>query len=160
MVNDLMDGEVTEHCWSDGGGVYLPGQLDQGLTEPYLPGEQDQGLAKPKAILHRKARKNERTKLKRNAERSRMQAELNTGAKMSVLKKFPAHRDRVAFKISFDATHAPVTLPGWVGQSLSSLPSKVYTVEELTHSFKLKLIPWKGRYVIQVLLLPWLLPAF
>ena len=154
MVNDLMDGEVTEHCWSDGGGVYLPGELDQGLAELYLPGEPDQGLAKPKATPHRKARKNERTKLKRNAERSRMQAEFGTGQKMSTLKKFPAHRNRVAFKIGFDAIHAQVTLPGWVGQSLSSLPSKVYTVEELTHSFNLKLIPWKGRYVTLFLLLP------
>jgi len=147
MVDDIMDGEITEHCWSDGGVAHLPGK-------------QDQGLAEPRAVPPYKARKKEQTKLKRNMERSQMQQELGTTLKISTLKKFPAHPARVAVKTSFDAIHAEVTAPGWVGQSLSSLPSRVYTLEELTQSFNLKLIPWKGRHVILVLLLPYHLPAF
>ncbi len=134
MADDLINGELTDHSWSDGGGVRLPV-------------EQDLGLPEPRVVSNRKAKRRERTKLNRNQKRSRIQEELATGLKISTLKKFPAHRTRVALQTGFDAMGAQVTVPGWVGQPLRSLPSKVYGLGELTQCFNLQLIPWKGRYV-------------
>ena len=141
FLDDVIDGEITEHCWSDGGGACLPAMPDQGLAEP-------------RVMPNHKVRQNDWIKLKRNKERSWMQEELGTGCKISTLKKFPNYHTRVAFQTSFEAIHAQVTVPGWVGQSLQSLPSKVYSLEELTQSFNLQLIPWKGRHVTLALLLP------
>ena len=134
MEENLFSGELTEHCWSDGGGAQLPDQQGQGLIEP-------------STISNRKAKKRERTKLNRNQERSRMQQEIGTGQKMSTLKKFPAHITRVAIQTGFDAMAAKVTLPGWIGPSLRNLPPKQYKLRELTETHNLRLIPWNGRYV-------------
>jgi hypothetical protein len=134
MEENLFSGDLTEHFWSDGGDAQLPDQ-------------QGQGLAEPSSISNRKAKKRERTKLKRNQERSRMQQEIGTGQKMSTLKKFPAHITRVAIQTGFDAMAAKVTLPGWVGPSLRNLPPKQYKLKELTETHHLRLIPWNGRYV-------------
>ena len=136
-------GELTEHHWSDVGKAPLPGNEDQGLAEPRVI-----------AASSRKAKKRERTSLCRKQKRARMQEELGTSLKMNALKKFPAHITRVALETGFDAMDAPVTVPGWVGLSLSKLPSKVYTLEELTQAFNLRLIPWKGRQATLDLHLP------
>jgi len=133
-------GELTEHCWSDGGGVCLPDK-------------QNKGPAKVKVLTKDKARRKERTKAKRNRERSQLQEVLGTGLKTNNLMKYSAHPSTVAIHTGFDAVHAHVTVPGWVGLSLSSLPSRVYTLQELTQSFKLQLICWSGRYGTVSLLL-------
>jgi len=140
MADDLIYGELTDCCWSDVGGAPLPD-------------EQDLSLPEPRVLSNQKAKRRERTKLNRNQKRSRMQEELGTGLKISTLKKFPAHSSRVALQTGFDTMDSQVTVPGWVGQSLRSLPSLVYTLEQLTQSFNLQLIPWKGRQVREVLLL-------
>ena len=147
--DEVLFGELTEHHWSDVGEARLPD--DEGL-----------GLAKPRAVAasNRKAKKRERTRVCRNQKRARMQEELGTSVKMSTLKKYPAHITRVALETGFDAMDAPVTVPGWVGLSLSKLPSRVFALDELTETFKLRLITWKGRHVTLALHLPQLLPAF
>ena len=147
--DDVIFGELTEHHWSDAGEACLPDDEDQGLAEPRVA-----------AASNRKAKKRERTRVCRNRKRARMQEELQTSLKINVLKKFPAHITRVALETGFHAMDAPVTMPGWVGQSLSKLPSRVYTLDELTQTFNLWLIPWKGRYVTLALYLPQLSPAF
>ena len=34
FLDKVIDGEITEYCWSDRGGRCLPDKLDEGLAEP------------------------------------------------------------------------------------------------------------------------------
>ena len=143
-------GELTEHCWSDSGGVYVP--IKQKV--------QNDGQAKPKVLTNGKAKRRERTKAKRSRERALVQKELGTDLKINVLMKYSANPTTVAIRTGFDAVHSQVTVAGWVGLSPRSLPSRVFTLQELTEVFKLRLIRWNGRYGALTLLLAQVLPAF
>ena len=140
LEDKIFNDDLTDYSWSDGGRAYLP-------KEP------DQGPAQPRILTPRKEYKKAKNKKKRSEKRSQMQKLIGTDLKLHALKKYSANPKAVGIPTGFDATNASVTGPGWVGQSLSNLPSRVYTIEELTQGFKLKLIPWDGRYAILPLLL-------
>jgi len=57
MADNLIYGELTDHSWSDGGGVHLPVEQDLGLTEP-------------RVISNQKAKRREWMKLNWNQKRS------------------------------------------------------------------------------------------
>jgi len=98
MENELIYGELTDHYWSDGGGVYVPRKKNEVQAEP-------------KVLTNTKVKRRERTKHKRNNERAQAQAEFGTGLKISTLWKYPANPSTVAIRTGFSAVHAQVTVP-------------------------------------------------
>ena len=147
LMEDAMYGDLTDHSWSD-------------LGEEHLPDEQDQGPAEPRVLTGNQVMQKNRVKRRRNNRRSRAQELLGTDLKLKAQAKYSLST-AATIVTNFDAsTDAEVTLPGWVGQKPRSLPSRVYTFQELTQTYKLQLFPWDGRYFALSLLLLHLLPAF
>jgi len=61
MENELIYRELTDHYWSDGGGVYVPRKKNEVQAEP-------------KVLTNTKVKRRERTKHKRNNKRARAHA--------------------------------------------------------------------------------------
>ncbi|HEY1645653.1 MAG TPA: hypothetical protein VGF75_04745 [Candidatus Saccharimonadales bacterium] len=134
---------MTECSWSDDGEGRL---LEEEGDGPSMP--------QPRTGKAFKAFQKQRSKKKRNADRSEAQKALDTTLKLHVINKYTAQSITDAILTGFDTPGtSEITVPGWVGQPLKDLPSREYTLTELTEGFGFRLFPWEGRYVTLPLLL-------
>ena len=143
LVDTCIYDDMTEYSYSDIGEGDLLEEQDDGPSEP-----------QPRTKKASKDYQKRRSKQKRNANRSEVQKALGTSLKLHVYKKYLAQCIIDAILLDFDTPRtSEITLAGWVGQPLKDLPSRTYTLEELTKVFDFKIFPWEGRCVILLLLL-------
>jgi hypothetical protein len=83
-----------------------------------------------------------KSKKKWNNDRSKAQNALQIGLKLHILNKYPTQSITDTILIGFNASETlEITLSGWMGQLLKDLPSRAYTLEELTEGFSFKVFP-------------------